>query len=154
MEREGNYYHALATEIKKPCLRTQNECFLIQQQSGQNQRLSLQQRGQSNGGFSFASPIDQRPNNAFPADINQDFYLFHSELNAPPTPISISSSPSAGPLMPVFNSFDPNDEHMIDSSTHFFPPLSSIQQRPPASSSRDSLRDSADDDIEFGFSLF
>ncbi|CAG8774544.1 2644_t:CDS:2, partial [Acaulospora morrowiae] len=137
-----NYYHAPAAEIK-----TQTGRPLPQQHSGQNQIPSLQQQRQSNTGFSFASPIDQRPNNAFLTDIGQDFYLYQSELNAPPTPISISSSPSAGPLMPVFNSFDPNDEDMVDSSSHFFPPLTSIQRRPITSSSRDASRVSTDDAI-------
>ncbi|CAG8775619.1 3187_t:CDS:2, partial [Acaulospora morrowiae] len=146
-----NYYHAPAAEIK-----TQTGRPLPQQHSGQNHRLSLQQQRQSNTGFSFASPIDQRPNNAFLADIGPDFCLYQPELNAPPTPISISSSPSAGPFMPVFNSFDPDNEDMMDSSINFFPPLTSIQRRPTTSSSRDASRVSTDDIIlteeEFNFS--
>ncbi|CAG8518181.1 9984_t:CDS:2 [Acaulospora colombiana] len=108
-QAEKDYYHTLAVEIEK----SYSERLLLQQRSEQ---LLPQPRRQSSNGFTFASPIDPRPNNAFLVDIHQDFCLFHSELNAPPTPTSIPNSPSAGPLMPVFDSFDLNDEDTMDST--------------------------------------
>ncbi|CAG8520852.1 7411_t:CDS:2 [Funneliformis mosseae] len=107
------YYEKIAAEISKP-----------------QQNLGVHIN--TNNGSELVDP------RIFVSDEQFDFALYRNSddhhLVAPPTPVSLPSTP-AEPKLPLFDSFDSDEETEYD-TVNFFPSLDSIGRRPLSTSKK------------------